>query len=174
MKGKLIILIVIISCIPFLCSSQNINPEQSVVNFKVSNLGANKVKGTFKGMQGSFKFEPGNISESFFKVCIDASTINTKMKKRDEHLKKIEYFDVENYPEICFLSNSVVNAGMSYIAKGVLNMHGESKNVEIVFNYSRNTYTGKLKVNRLDYKIGPKSGILVGKEVEITIVCVVN
>lgn len=174
MKGKLIILIVIISYLPILCSSQNINPEQSVVNFKVSNLGANKVKGTFKGMQGSFKFDPGNLSQSFFKVCIDASTINTRMKKRDEHLKKVEYFDVENYPEICFSSNSLVHSGMSYIAKGILSMHGESKDVEIVFNYSRNTYTGKLKVNRLDYKIGPKSGILVGKQVEMTIICVVD
>ncbi|MCT4602983.1 MAG: YceI family protein [Marinifilum sp.] len=174
MIRRLVLLVIAMGGLQFLCSSQNIVNDKSNIEFRIANLGANKVKGNFTNMKGTVKFDPKNISQAKFDVCLDATTLNTRMKKRDETLKGPKYFDVNNYPEICFKSKTVSRIGMNYKVTGMLKMHGESKDVEIIFNYSRNTFTGKLKVNRLDFKIGPKSGVLVGKEVDITITCVID
>lgn len=174
MIKRLVLLAILMGGIQFLCSSQNIVSDKSNIEFRVANLGANKVKGNFSGMKGNVKFDPKDIAKASFDVCIDASTLDTRMKKRDGVLKGPKYFEVETYPEICFKSKTVVRTGMNYKVIGTLSMHGESKEVEILFNYSRNTFTGKLKVNRLDYKLGPKSGVLVGKQVDITITCMVE
>lgn len=172
-KNLILMGFVVVSC-SFLSLAQNINSEKSRIEFKVTNLGAKKVKGNFTGMRGSIKFDPKSFANGSFDVCIDASSINTNLKKRDEKLKGVDYFDVNNYPDICFTSTKIERSGMNYKTTGLLKMHGESKVVEIIFNYSRNSFTGKLKVNRLDFNIGPKSGILVGREVEITILCFVD
>lgn len=174
MIRRLMLLAMIIGGIHFTCSSQNINSENSKIEFRVANLGANKVKGNFSGMKGNVKFDPKNISTASFDVCIDATTFNTRMKKRDKAVKGEKYLDVANYPEICFKSTGVSRNGMSYKLTGILTMHDESKEVEIIFNYSRQTFTGKLQINRLDFKVGPKSGVLVGKVIDITITCVIE
>ncbi|MDQ2179351.1 YceI family protein [Marinifilum sp. D714] len=174
MIRRLMLLAMIIGGIHFTCSSQNINTEKSKIEFRVANLGANKVKGNFSGMKGNVNFDPKNISSTSFDVCIDATTFNTRMKKRDKVVKGEKYLDVANYPEICFKSTGVSRNGMSYKLSGILTMHGESKEVEIIFNYSRQTFTGKLQVNRLDFKVGPQSGVLVGKVIDITITCVIE
>lgn len=171
---KFVVFILIFGGFHFLCSSQNIDSQKSNVEFKAANLGAVKVKGSFYGMKGSVKFDPKDIYNATFDVCIDATTINTKLKKRDQILKGSKYFDVNSYPEICFKSKSVSTNGMNYVLTGTLSMHGVSKEVDIIFNYSRKYFTGKLKVNRLDFNIGPNSGVFVGKEVDITINCVIN
>lgn len=171
---KLLVLAILVGGFQLLCTSQNVLTEKSNIEFKVANLGANKVKGNFTGMKGTVKFDPKNITQASFDVCIDATTLDTRMKKRDQTLKGPKYFDVENYPEICFKSKSVTQIGMSYKVTGTLEMHGVKKDIDITFNYSRNSFTGKLKVNRLDFKVGPKSGILVAKEVDITITCFVE
>jgi polyisoprenoid-binding protein YceI len=174
MKKNLALLVAIIMGISFLCEAQTISSEKSMVEFKVTNLGANKVKGTIKGMKGKVTFDPKAPQKASFDVCIEVVSINTKNQKRDAKLRGPEYFDAENYPEICFKSTSVEANGMSYKAKGKLSMHGESKPVEILFNHYRNTFTGKLKINRMDYKLGPQKAILVGKMVELTITCVLE
>ncbi|NOU59853.1 YceI family protein [Marinifilum caeruleilacunae] len=174
MMKRLMFLAVLMGAFQFLCSSQNIISDKSNIEFRVANLGANKVKGNFSGMTGSVNFDPKNISAASFDVCIDAATLDTRMKKRDAVLKGPKYFDVETYPEICFRSKSVTSTGMSYKVTGTLSMHGERQEAEIIFNYSRKTFTGKLKVNRQDYKLGPSSGVLVGKQVDITITCVIE
>ncbi|WP_321279913.1 YceI family protein [Marinifilum fragile] len=174
MIRRLMLLAMIIGGIHFTCLSQNINTEKSKIAFRVANLGANKVNGNFFGMKGNVKFGPKDISTASFDVCIDATTFSTKMKKRDQVVKGEKYLDVTNYPEICFKSTGVFRNGMNYRLIGILTMHGESKEVEIIFNYSRQTFTGKLQVNRLDFKVGPQSGVFVGKEIEITITCVIE
>lgn len=88
--------------------SQTINTEKSVVNFKISNMKVNTVKGTFNGMKGEANFKPDNILASIFNVCIDAATVDTGNKKRDEHLQREDYFNVRKYQTICFVSEEVL------------------------------------------------------------------
>ena len=130
------------------------------------------VKGQFTGMVGEIEFDEGDLSLCSFKVCIDAASVDTENKKRDDHLRKEDFFDVKRYPEICFESSSVIQNGKNYLTKGTLSLHGQNKEVEIPFTYDGKVFEGNLELSRLDYEVGKKtSKALVGEEVSLEIIC---
>ena len=165
--------LVLISCLNSF--GQTINTNSSVVTFSVSNLAINKVKGSFSGMTGTANILPNDLSASKISVCIDANSIDTGNEKRDTHLRTEDFFEVEKYPEICFESSSIDKTSEGYNAKGSLSMHGVSKTVVIPFVFENNQIDGNFEVNRLDYNVGEGTGsFMVGKEIQIQIVCVLN
>ncbi len=151
--------------------AQTISSDASIVNFKVKNMKMKTVEGTFSGMKGTVNFTPDNLAKSNFDVCIDASTVNTKNQKRDDHLRTADFFDTQKYPTICFKSNSITKKADQYLAKGSLTMHGITKEVEIPFTFSNNVFKGTLTVKRLDYKVGEGTGeFMVGNDIKIEII----
>ena len=166
-------IIFLIFCFPQLANAQTIITENSAVNFSIKNLAFNTVKGSFGGMKGEINFDKENLSESLFEVCVDATSINTGNNKRDEHLRKEDFFDVEKYPTICFTSTNISNSKMGYTAKGNLTLHGVTKEVTIPFSIKGSTFVGNFEILRKDYGVGANySGFTVGKNVKIEIVCI--
>ena len=160
--------------LPFISFGQTINTNTSKITFRISNLNLNTVKGTFQGFSGTVNFNPDDLANSKFDVCVDAASVNTENEKRDKHLRTEDFFEVETYPNICFKSTGITKTKEGFNTTGTLQMHGVEKEVEIPFSYSNNTLTGTLKLKRLDYGIGPSSGFMVGKTVNLEIVCVLN
>lgn len=156
---------------PLLGQGQDINTAQSKVNFEISNLGFNTVEGTISGMSGVVQFNPKDLESASFEVCVDAATINTGNDTRDEHLRADDFFDTAAHPNICFTSSNITKTKGAYIARGQLTLKGVSKNVDLLFNYKNQQFIGTLKVNRLDYNIGPSGGFMVGKTAELEIIC---
>lgn len=152
--------------------AQAIDLEKSEVTFAVSNLMLRKVKGNFKGMKGSVIFDPDDLFICSFNVCVDVSTVNTENEKRDDHLLKEDFFDVDKYPSICFESNSVAQNEKGFVTKGVLKLCGVEKEVEFPFRFDGKTFDGSLDLNRLEYGLGEKTAkALVGDKVSVRIVC---
>ncbi len=175
MKTFRILLALLFMCQYAVIQAQDIVSEQSEINFKTTGGGIFKVKGTFSGMKGEFNLNVNDLENSGFDICIDAETIDTKNKKRDAHLKNEDFFDVELYPTICFVSNAVVKSGDGFITSGELTLHGVTKTVDIPFEFKNNTFTGTFEVNRFDYKLGEDFGTMrVGTMATITITCVVK
>lgn len=155
--------------------TQIINPIKSQVKFKIGNMKLNTVEGSFNGMKGTVKFTEKEFATALFDVCIDAKSVNTNNTKRDNHLRTADFFDVEKYPSICFKSINTTKTSTGYLVKGLLTMHGVTKEVQIPFTYSNNTFIGNITVNRYDYKIGLDTGtFVVDDEAKLTIVCVLN
>lgn len=172
---KNLIFIVFISVTASHVNAQTINYDKSEVKFKITGGGIFTVKGTFTGMKGEFNFNESDIANSSFDICIDASTLNTKNKKRDDHLHSADFFEVEKYTTICFKSNSVSKTNDGYKTTGNLTIHGVTKTVDIPFTFSNSTFEGELEINRFDYKIGEDYGTMrVGETADVTIICKVN
>ena len=156
-------------------NAQNIVAEQSKADFRISNMGLNRVNGTIQGMQGDIQFNPSDLANSSFRVCVDPSTVATGINKRDEHLRNEDFFFVTNFANICFYSKTIKVDGEGYVAQGTLTMLGNSQEVEIPFTYSDKTFMGTLVLNRLDYGLGEgTSTFAAGNEVEVTITCVLE
>ncbi|MBQ0788688.1 MAG: YceI family protein [Oceanihabitans sp.] len=165
----------------FICSTstskaqQTINKEKSKINFHITGGGIFKVKGTFTGMQGDFNLDTSDLQNANFSICVDAATVNTKNNKRDTHLRTPDFFDVEKYPNICFESSTVTKTSNGYKTTGNLTIHGVTKEIEIPFTFSNNTFVGDLVINRFTYNIGTDFGTMrVGTEATVTITCVLN
>ena len=156
-------------------NAQTINTQKSIVNFEVGNMKVKIVEGSFGGMKGDLVFDLKNLQSSHFKVCIDAASVNTGNEKRDNHLRNEDFFHVEKFPEICFTSTHISKTSKGYVAKGKLDMHGVTKNVEIPFIYIDHKFIGQLNVNRYDYKVGEGiNTMMVGEDVSLEIVCVLE
>lgn len=138
-----------------LTNAQNFNKENSIIEFLVGE----KVEGYLNFHNAEYKFDEKDLKNSYFKIEIDPSTINTASNKRDKHLQKKTFFNVEMYPMIKFESTKVYKKKGLYYVDGKLNMKGIEK--EISFEFKIKTDENDIKYlegtydfQRLDYQLG--------------------
>jgi polyisoprenoid-binding protein YceI len=142
--------------------AQQYTPETSgsKIDFAIKNLGIT-VHGVFGGLAGEINFDPNDPAKSSFNVHVDSKTINTDNDMRDNHLRKEEFFDVEKYPHLTFLSESITGSGKSFNVKGKLTIKGVTKEVSFKFTATSqgDTYTfkGDFELNRRDFGVGGSS-----------------
>ena len=152
--------------------AQRIDSENSSIIFKVKKLGKN-VEGTFSGMKGEIHINENDLSSSQVQVSLDPSTINTGNERRNEHLKSEDFFGVEAFPEINFVSHEIQQSKDELLLTGELTLHGVSIEVTIPAVVVDNGIKGNLVVDRFDYGVGDDiATTLVGSEVEIFFECV--
>lgn len=165
-------IIITIVALYFSVTAQNLTPSDndSKIAFTIKNMGMN-VDGTLKGLKGKMSFNPQNLAASIFDVTVDVTTINTNNTRRDNHLKKPDFFDAEKYPVIAIKTTSLQAKGNNiYFAKAVLTMHGVSKNIQFDFIAkpisSGYNFVAEFSLNRKDYGIGSNS-MTMGDEVAV-------
>lgn len=172
---KSVTLFLISLCIWASSHAQTIDSGKSSVSFEVSNMAFKTVSGSFSGMKGKIKFDPKSISSSSFEVCIDAASVNTENKKRDDHLRNEDFFEVDRFPTICFRSKEIKKEEEGFRTRGVLTIHGVTREVVIPFSFSKGELVGQLTIDRNDFGVGDGYGsFMVGNEVHIMIKCVLD
>ena len=148
-------------------SAQVLKPveEESSVKFKIRNFGFNTVTGSFKGIKGTIRFSPDNLSASSMDVSVDAQTVNTGINLRDNHLRKPEYFDVKKYPVIRFVSSKITpssKAGTLFIT-GKLTIKNVTREISFPFTAMPQgagyLFSGEFKINRIDFGVGESSSV---------------
>lgn len=137
------------------------NITKSKITFELKNLGI-KTGGTIGGVQGSIVFTPENLAASKIEATADVNTINTDNDRRDEHLKKDDYFDVAKYPQINMSSVSFKKkSGNSYTGVFNITIKNKTKQIDVPFtiaNLSTGQFLkGTFKINRKDFGIGGSS-----------------
>ncbi len=146
--------------------------DNSAVTFKIKSM-LGTVDGSVGGLKGTILFDPVDVKDSRMDVTLDLSTIKTGIDKRDKDIKEEEvWFDIAKYPLIAFKSTSITKTTSGYLVDGTLTMKGVSKTEQIPFTYvgdgNNGSFTGTLKLNRLDFNVG-KSSAAVKDDVEIAI-----
>src|SRR6188472_3235959 len=84
-----------------------IDASHSQVEFSVKHMMFSTVKGSFEGVAGTITLDEQNPANSSVRVEIDPATISTRDEKRDAHLRSADFFDVETFPTMTFVSTSV-------------------------------------------------------------------
>jgi polyisoprenoid-binding protein YceI len=141
------------------------------------------VRGQFMDFTGDVFFDPENPAKSKFNFVIKVDSVDTKIGKRDTHLRTPDFFDAAKYPEITFKSSKVSAGGHNmYIVEGTLTIKDVSKDIALEFIYHGQKENPlkkgeivagldtKLTIDRLAYHVGDgkfyKMGV-VDKEVDI-------
>ena len=96
----------------------NIDPSHSSAEFSVRHLMITNVRGRFGKLAGTVEFDPDRPEEGAIDVTIDATSIDTREEKRDAHLRSADFFDVEKYPTLTFLSKRVRRTDEGFEAVG--------------------------------------------------------
>lgn len=90
-----------------------------------------RVRGAFNDVSG-FADIAEDFADSNAEVTIQAASVDTRSEGRDEHLRSADFFDVETYPEIRFVSSAIdeVDEG-TYIVTGELTIRDMTKTVSV-------------------------------------------
>ena len=146
---------------------------KSTVKFSIKNFGI-ATGGDFKGLQGTITWDPTDPGKSLFDITVDAATVNTNVESRDNHLRKEEYFNAEQYPKISFKSVKITSSGKagSFTAYGKLTLKGITAAISIPFTVTAKDdgclFEGSFQLDRRDYKVGGNSAVL-GDNVTISL-----
>ena len=107
-----------------------IDRAHSTIAFKVRHL-LGTATGNFSKFSGAIVVDREHPEKSSVTVRIDASSIDTGIAKRDEHLRE-GLFNVARYPEITFKSRRVTHTGTnSADIVGDLTMHGVTREITL-------------------------------------------
>lgn len=79
-----------------------LDPEHTALYFTVEHIGYSRVLGVFPQVEGSFMYDVDTQELGAVEVTIDAGSVNTFNKARDGHVRKRDFLDVSQYPEITF------------------------------------------------------------------------
>ena len=166
-----------------LAGSYNVDYAHSSITFAVKHMVISKTKGTFTDYSAWFVYEPGKPENWRAEATIQAASIDTQDKKRDEHLRSADFFDVANHPEIKFVSTGVkMKDDNEAILTGDLTMLGTTLPVELELEIngvvedpwgnSRAGFTATGKIDRKEWgltwnKTLDSGGLVVGDEVTI-------
>jgi len=101
----------------------------SSMTFMIQHLGISFVHGRFNEFSGTFTIDKETPAKSSFAMTIKADSIDTNVKKRDDHLRSPEFFDVKKYPEMVFKSTKVDAIDGGFKVTGDFTMHGVTKSI---------------------------------------------
>ena len=106
-------------------------PSGSTIGFSVHQF-LGTTQGKFTKFNGKVDVNREHPENSSVTAQIDVRSIDTQIKKRDDHLRSAEFFNVEKYPQITFKSRSVKQTGpQSGDVLGDLTIHGETKPITL-------------------------------------------
>jgi polyisoprenoid-binding protein YceI len=108
-----------------------IDTAHSTIGFTVHQYLA-VTKGRFKQFSGTIDIDREHPENSSVVAQIGVRSIDTGIKKRDDHLRSAEFFNVGQFPEITFKSQSVKRtAQQSGDIVGDITMHGVTKPITL-------------------------------------------
>jgi polyisoprenoid-binding protein YceI len=144
------------------------------------------VCGEFQNVSGTVDIDDADLTKSKIDVSIDAASVNTRVQKRDEHLRSPDFFDVANHPKLTFKSTKIEKGRDGKLRiTGDLQIRGITKSVTLTLTTltpaAKNPWGGLVrgvsatgKINRKDFgltwnKALETGGFLVGDDVDLVI-----
>jgi polyisoprenoid-binding protein YceI len=160
----------------------NVDLDHSIVGFEVAHMVVSRTTGRFTDYQGSVVMDPDTKEIKSIDATIQTASVNTNNKKRDDHLRTPDFFDVAKYPTMTYKMKSYTKTGDQYTAIGDLTLRGVTKEITLTgtfngaitdpFGNNRVGFSGEGTINRKDFgiqwtKTMDKGGLVVGDTVKI-------
>lgn len=161
----------------------NVDPSHTRIGFVARHAMVTKVRGAFNEFEGSGHFDADDPTRSRLQLTIKAASIDTGNADRDAHLRSNDFFDMDTYPEITFVSTAVEKVDDEhYKVTGDLTIKGQSRPVTIPFELAgpvqdpwgnqRIGLEGRAEINRKDWGVNfnvalEAGGLLVSDKITL-------
>jgi polyisoprenoid-binding protein YceI len=166
-----------------LTGDYTIDAAHSRIGFVARHAMVTKVRGAFNEFTGTAHLNGADPSKSTVGVVIKAASVDTRNADRDAHLRSNDFFDMETYPEITFVSTAAEQLDAdTFRLTGDLTIKNVTKPVAVDFTYGgsvvdpwgnlRLGFEGAVTVNRKDWGVNwnaalEAGGILVSEKVTL-------
>ena len=108
-----------------------IDSARSTISFGIRHF-VGTAKGKFMRFSGTVDLDRDHPERSAVEANIQVDSIDTGIRKRDDHLRSAEFFNVEKFPQIVFKSRTVTRRGReSGEIIGDLTMRGVTRPVTL-------------------------------------------
>lgn len=160
----------------------NVDLDHSIIGFEVAHLVVSKTTGRFTDYQGSVVMDPEKKEFKTIEAVVQTASVNTNHKKRDEHLRSPDFFNVAKFPTMTYKMKSYAKNGDQYTATGDLTLLGVTKEVTLTgtfngtvadpFGGTRAGFSAEGTIHRKDFglvwdKLLDSGGAVVGDNVKI-------
>lgn len=137
-----------------------IDKAHSEAEFQVRHL-ITKVRGRFSDFEGTILFDEEQPTRSAVAITIPAASVDTNVADRDAHLRSEDFFFVEKYPQITFVSAGITKADSpdAYEVTGDLTIRGVTRRITLPV-----TFLGKAKDPWGNEKIGFETAITINRK----------
>jgi polyisoprenoid-binding protein YceI len=162
-----------------------IDPVHSEVSFVVRHMMVSKVRGRFDKFEGTIVTAEDPLASSVT-ASVDLSTINTGQEQRDAHIRSADFFEVEKYPTMDFVSTGIKAGEEGFILEGDLTLKGVTRSVAFnlelngfgpdAYGGTRVGFSATTQINRMDFGVafngpipGVPGGVAVSENVTINL-----
>ncbi len=132
-----------------------LDPGATSVEFRSKSLwGLANVVGRMSALEGNAAVDgEGHVSGT---LIIDATSVDTKNKRRDKHLKSADFFEVIKYPTLTYtMTGATPTADGRFAVTGTLSVHGQSRPVDLLATFEssadRATITAETDIDRSEW-----------------------
>ena len=165
-----------------LSGDYTIDPAHSRLGFSARHAMVTTVRGEFGDLEGTAHIDAATPARSWVKLSLKTASVSTGQADRDGHLVSADFFDVENHPEITFVSTEVARDGDTWTITGDLTIKAVSHPVTIDFEHGgvatdpfgnlRAGFEGSTSVSRKDWGLTwnaalETGGVLVSDKVKL-------
>ncbi|MDP8977636.1 MAG: YceI family protein [Actinomycetota bacterium] len=166
-----------------LTGDYTLDPAHSRIGFVARHAMVTKVRGSFKDFDGAAHLDAADPANSSAQLTIRAASIDTRNADRDAHLRSNDFFAMDDYPEITFVSSDVEQIDdATYRVTGDLTIKGVTRPVTVDLEYTgaatdpwgqlRVGFEGLVTVNRKDWGVNwnaplEAGGVLVSEKVTL-------
>ena len=159
-----------------------IDPSHTRLGFSARHAMVTKVRGSFEEFEGTAHVDTATPANSKVTMTIQAASVTTGNEQRDGHLKTPDFFDIENHPNLTFVSTNVVRDGSEWAITGDLTINGVTKPVTIdfeetgsamdLYGNTRIGFEGSTTIDRTDWNLNfnatlETGGVLVSEKVKL-------
>jgi polyisoprenoid-binding protein YceI len=167
----------------YVAGTWTLDPAHSEVSFTVRHLAISKVRGTFEKFDVTV-VTAENPEDSTLTATIDVASVNTNQAQRDEHLRTSDFFAIDEFPTMTFVSTGIRHDGEDFYLDGDLTLRGVTKPVSIKgefggiitdgYGQTKAGASGTVKINRKDFGVNWNAaieggGFTLGDDVTISI-----
>jgi polyisoprenoid-binding protein YceI len=160
-----------------------LDPAHSELTFKVKHLMISNVKGEFQKFDAQLNTQGKDFNKAKITGTVEANSIYTNNKDRDEHLRSGDFFDAENHSELKFEGTAFEKLDDdNYKLTGLLTIKDITKEVVLDVEHGgvmkdpigqeKAGFSISGKINRKDYGLNwnaalEAGGVMVGEEVRL-------
>lgn len=120
---------------PAVAETYHFDQGHTEIRFYYNHAGLTEQSGEWTAVSGTVEFDPENVTATSADITIDASSVETGWGPLNDHLKSSDFFEIETYPEIRFVSTSAVQTGASTLRMiGDLTIKDKTKPASLEIN----------------------------------------
>lgn len=159
-----------------LTGTWTVDAIHSDATFKVRHMAVGKAKGSFAIKSAELVVPEAGLTAGSVTAVLDAASVDTKQEQRNEHVRSADFLDVENHPELTFVSTGIKDFdGDEFIVVGNLTIRGNTREVELkteflgattdAYGAERVGFSAKTSISRKEFDVNFNAAFGAGNAV---------